>query len=374
MIPDHPIRILIVEDSTLVRQGIKIVLSTAGNPPLQVVGEAGTVADAIAACAQLKPDVVLLDIRLPDGSGLNACRAMLQSHPDVRIIVLTSHSNDSFVYEAVTAGAHGYLMKEIDPAGLVQAVREVAGGQSILAPDVTDRVLRLLRGGASSPQPSDDLAALSPQERRVLALVAEGMTNKQVGQQLNLSENTVKNYLINVFEKLQVKRRAQAAAVYVQNTDPLGAGAIGRNHSRHPFRKPGGFSLVEVMLASIILVLGITTAITTLQRGFQALDTARNYSYASQLMQSELERMRLKNWTQIEALEAAGETTVATDDTATAGRAAFTCKRVITDVKDEMKQITLISTWKGYDGRPHTARFITRYSKSGLYDYFYTAH
>jgi len=169
-----------------------------------------------------------------------------------------------------------------------------------------------------------------------------------------------------------VKRRAQAAALYVRHADP--AAPADRGNPRDPFSRQGGFSLIEVMLAAIVLVLGITTAITTLQRGLQALDTARNYSYCAQLMQGELERLRLKDWSQIQALEDAGETTVATDDTASSARTVFTCKRVITDVKEDMKEIKLISNWQGYDGRPHTARFITRYSKGGLYDYFYTAH
>lgn len=214
-----PIRILLVDDSELVRRGIKTVLSAETDPPMQVVGEAGNVAEAIAQCQRHKPQVVLLDIRLPDGSGLEACRRILQALPDTRIIVLTSYSNDNYVYEAVTCGAQGYLMKEIDPAGLVQAVQDVAAGRSILDPDATSRVLRLLRGGNSGEQGAD-LSILSAQERRVLALVAEGLTNKQVGEQLKLSENTVKNYLVNVFEKLQVKRRAQAAAIFVQQANP----------------------------------------------------------------------------------------------------------------------------------------------------------
>jgi two-component system response regulator DevR len=212
-----PIRVLLVDDSELVRRGIKTVLGTQTDPPIKVVGEAGNVADAVAETLRLKPDIVLLDIRLPDGTGLDACRQILQRQPETRIIVLTSYSNDNFVYEAVTAGAQGYLMKEIDPAGLVQALLDVAAGRSILDPDATSRVLRLLRGGGEH---GADLSALSAQERRVLALVADGLTNKQVGEQLGLSENTVKNYLVNVFEKLQVKRRAQAAAIYVQQTNP----------------------------------------------------------------------------------------------------------------------------------------------------------
>ncbi len=213
-----PIRILLVDDSELVRRGIKTVLTAQTEPAMRVVGEAGTVAGAVTECLQVKPDVVLLDIRLPDGSGFDACRQILQKLPETKVVVLTSYSNDNFVYEAVTSGAQGYLMKEIDPAGLVQAVQDVAAGRSILDPDATTRVLRLLRGGGADQ--GADLSILSTQERRVLALVADGLTNKQVGEQLNLSENTVKNYLVNVFEKLQVKRRAQAAAIYVQQANP----------------------------------------------------------------------------------------------------------------------------------------------------------
>jgi len=366
-----PIRILLVEDSVLVREGIRTVLAAADPSDLAVVGEAGTVAAAIAACDRLRPDVVLLDIRLPDGHGFTACREMLQRHPGTRVIVLTSHSNDNFVYEAVTAGAQGYLMKEVDPAGLIQAVRDVAAGQSILAPDVTERVLKMLRQGGVDRGHEGDLTSLSHQERRVLACVAEGLTNKQAAARLGLSDNTVKNYLINVFEKLQVKRRSQAAALYVQQ-----AGRPTPEAAPPAARADGtaGFTLLEVMFASLVLVLGITTAIVTLQRGFQALDTARNYTYAGQLMQSELESLRLKNWSQLEALQAAGATAVETDPTASSTRTTFACTRTITAPKADMKEITLVATWRGYDGRNHSARVITRYGRNGLYDYFYTAH
>jgi two-component system response regulator DevR len=210
------IRIVLIDDSELVRRGVKSVVTSAEcDPPLQVVGEAATVAEGVTACVRLQPNVVLLDIRLPDGSGFDACRQILGKLPKTRIVMLTAHSNDNLVYDAVTAGAHGYLMKEIDGPGLIQALQDVAAGRSILDPEATARVLRLLRGGTSG-QNSPDLAVLSAQERRVLALVAEGLTNKQAGNLLGLSENTVKNYLVSVFEKLQVKRRAQAAAIYVQ--------------------------------------------------------------------------------------------------------------------------------------------------------------
>lgn len=365
-----PIRILLIEDSQLVRHGLRTVLTAPDEqPPLRVVGEAGSNAEGLAACDQFQPDIVLLDIRLPDGHGFATCREIIARHPATRVIVLTSHSNDSFVYEAVTAGAHGYLMKEIDPAGLVQAVKDVAAGQSILAPDVTDRVLKLLRGGQAAKSAGDDLAALSNQERRVLALVAEGLTNKQVGEALTLSENTVKNYLISVFEKLNVRRRSQAAALYVQNAPaaPDSAPSLPRPAER-------AFTLVEVMLAAAVLAFGIVTAITTLQRGLQAIDTARNYTYAAQLMQGELEQLRLKNWSQLETLQTAGPAQITTDPAASSARTAFQCVRTITSPKADLKEILLISTWRGYDGRAHTVRLITRYAKNGLYDYFYTAH
>lgn len=210
------IRVVLVDDSALVRQGIKSVL-TAQNPtpPISVIGEAANVAEAIATAVELKPDVVLLDIRLPDGSGFDACKEILKRLPDTRILVLTSFTNDSFIYDAITSGAQGYLMKEIDPQGLVQAIHDIASGKSILSPDVMAGVMRVVRGGG--PNEDRSLASLSAQERRVLALVAEGKTNKEIGMDLGLSDNTVKNYLVSVFDKLQVKRRSQAAALYVQS-------------------------------------------------------------------------------------------------------------------------------------------------------------
>jgi DNA-binding NarL/FixJ family response regulator len=210
-----PIRVLLVDDSTLVRRGLQTVLGTATRQPIEVVGEAGTAAAALESVARLKPDVTLLDIRLPDGSGLDVCRRITKDNSDANILILTSFSSDSLIYDAVVAGARGYLMKEIDPAGLVEAVEAASAGRSVLAPDVTERVLRLLRSGPASDG-SADIQNLSAQERRVLALVAEGQTNKEIAEKMDLRENTVKNYLVSVFEKLHVKRRSQAAAIFVQ--------------------------------------------------------------------------------------------------------------------------------------------------------------
>ncbi len=215
-LPHSPIRVLLVDDSALVRQGIQTVLAGLGREAgIEVVGEAPTAATAVEAALRLNPDVILLDIRLPDGSGLDVCRKILNERPKTHVLILTSFTNDTLIYDAVIAGAQGYLMKEIDPAGLIEAIVNAAAGKSMLTPDVTARVLHLIRSGPAHEQ-ATDLSLLSGQERRVLALVAEGKTNKEIGEQLSLSENTVKNYLVNVFEKLQVKRRSQAAAIYVQ--------------------------------------------------------------------------------------------------------------------------------------------------------------
>lgn len=209
------LRLLLVDDSEVVRAGLRSLLGL--EPTFEIVGEAANVAAAIAANGRLKPDVVLLDIRLPDGTGIDACRQMLKATPDVRILIVTSVLDDAIVDDAIRAGAHGYLLKEIDGRGLVNAIRDVAAGKSTLDPAITARVMRLARAGGPT---RDVLAALSPQETRVLALIAEGNTNKEVGAKLGLTEKTVKNYLATVFEKLHVSRRAEAAVIYAQNRKP----------------------------------------------------------------------------------------------------------------------------------------------------------
>lgn len=210
--PTEKISVFLVDDSELVRAGLRTLLSV--EPALDVIGDAANVASAIEGVTRLKPNVVLLDIRLPDGSGIDACRAILQTVPETRVLFLTSVLDDTIVDQAVRGGAHGYLLKEIDGRGLVNAIRDVAAGKSILDPAVTARVLALVKSGGTR----DALGTLSPQERRVLALIAEGYTNKEVGVKLSLSEKTVKNYLSTVFEKLHVSRRAEAAAIYAQGS------------------------------------------------------------------------------------------------------------------------------------------------------------
>jgi two-component system response regulator DevR len=213
----HTITVLLVDDSELVRTGLKTLLTgrSAGGH-FQIVGEAHSVAAAISETTRLQPAVVLLDIRLPDGTGFEACRQILARHPDIRVLILTSVIDDNLVYEAMSSGAHGYLLKEINAQSLCQAIIDVAAGKFILDPAVTTRVLNLVRNGA--PQNEEDkIAQLSAQERRVLALVADGKTNKEIAEQMGLSDKTVKNYLSNIFEKLQISRRSQAAVLYAES-------------------------------------------------------------------------------------------------------------------------------------------------------------
>lgn len=211
------ITLLLVDDSELVRTGLKTLLATRTDGyHLNVVGEAFSVATAIAETARLTPDVVLLDIRLPDGTGFEACRQILAQMPDTRVLILTSVIDDNLVYEAMSSGAHGYLLKEINAQALWQAIIDVAAGKFILDPAVTTRVLNLVRHGAPQNE-QDKLAQLSAQERRVLALVADGKTNKEIAEQMGLSDKTVKNYLSNIFEKLQISRRSQAAVLYAES-------------------------------------------------------------------------------------------------------------------------------------------------------------
>lgn len=213
------ITLLLVDDSELVRRGLIVLL---GNPAyadrLKIVGEAVSVASAIAETERLRPDLILLDLRLPDGSGLEACRQILGRFPNTRILILTSVIDDALVQEALSSGAHGYLLKEIDAQGLYQAIIDVAAGKFILDPTVTSHVLNMVRKGDNKDNAKLNL--LSAQERRVLAFVSEGKTNKEIAAQMDLSDKTVKNYLSNIFEKLHLSRRAQAATFYTATHSP----------------------------------------------------------------------------------------------------------------------------------------------------------
>jgi len=210
--PSPSIRLVIADDSELVRVGLQTLLQ--GAPGILLCGLASTAAEAFAVCKRERPDVVLLDIRLHDGTGIDVCRRLhAEIGGEVRVLFLTSSSEQDIVDEAIRAGAHGYLLKEINTPALLQGIRDVAAGRSILDPQITARVMDLLKNERTKPV----LDALSPQEQRVIALIAEGRTNKEVAAEMGLAEKTVKNYLSTVFEKLHVTRRAQAAAYYTQS-------------------------------------------------------------------------------------------------------------------------------------------------------------
>jgi len=205
------LRVLLVDDHEVIRVGLRTVLRQ--NHGLMVVGEAASMAAAIGQAKKLKPDLVLMDVRLPDGSGVDACREILANRSDTKVIFLTSYSNDDSLLAAVLAGAQGYVLKEINSTALIDAIDKVANGQSILDSAVTDRALAWLRGFKNGERvPGTE--RLSPQEERVVMLVAEGRTNKEIAVALELSDKTVKNYLANVFQKLRITRRAQAAAFF----------------------------------------------------------------------------------------------------------------------------------------------------------------
>ena len=200
-------RVLICDDHEVVREGLRGLISRQAG--MSVVGEADSVADSIAAAARATPDVVIMDVRLPDGSGVEACRAIREARPETRVIMLTSYADDEALFASIIAGASGYLLKQTRGQAVIDAITAVAAGRSLLDPDVTGKVLERLR---ESRAEDPALASLTEQERKVLAGLAEGKTNREIGQQLFLSEKTVKNYVSRILDKLDLSRRAEAAA------------------------------------------------------------------------------------------------------------------------------------------------------------------
>ncbi|MFI9846660.1 response regulator [Nonomuraea sp. NPDC051941] len=202
------IRVFLLDDHEVVRRGVAALLDSEDD--IEVVGEAGTAESAIARIPALKPDVAVLDVRLPDGSGVDVCRDVRSRLPGLACLMLTSFADDDALFDAVMAGASGYVLKQIHGSDLVGAVRTVASGQSLLDPQTTAAMLQRLRDQATRKDP---LAALTEQERHILDLIGEGLTNRQIGERLFLAEKTVKNYVSNVLSKLNMQRRTQAAAL-----------------------------------------------------------------------------------------------------------------------------------------------------------------
>jgi DNA-binding NarL/FixJ family response regulator len=209
-------RVLICDDHEVVREGLRGLIDRQSG--MSVVGEAGTVAESIEAAIRSKPDVVIMDVRLPDGSGVEACRSIRDANPAIKVIMLTSYADDEALFAAIIAGASGYLLKQTRGQAVVDAVAAVAAGRSLLDPEVTGKVLERLRE-TRAEDPA--LASLTDQERKVLTGLAEGKTNREIGEGLFLSEKTVKNYVSRILDKLGLSRRAEAAAYMAKHKPRL---------------------------------------------------------------------------------------------------------------------------------------------------------
>jgi DNA-binding NarL/FixJ family response regulator len=205
----RPLRLLVVDDHEVVRQGLVSLLDRREH--FQVVAEAGTAAEAVEMARKFEPDLVVMDVRLPDGSGIEACREIRAEFPATRVVILTSYPDEEAVLSAIIAGASGYLLKQIRSRDLVSALESVGRGESLLDPAVTEKVLDRVRRIATGTY-TDEMAQLTQQEQKILLLVAEGKTNKEIASDVFLSDKTVKNYVSSILSKLNLERRAQAAA------------------------------------------------------------------------------------------------------------------------------------------------------------------
>src|SRR5690242_11981330 len=200
------VRFFLLDDHEVVRRGVRELLEVEDD--MEVVGEAGTAEEALSRIPATSPDVAIIDMRLPDGNGVEVCRDVRSHNPEVQCVVLTSFADDEALFDSIMAGAAGYLLKQIKGTDLVDAIRRVAAGQSLLDPSVTERVLERLRKG---PKEDERLSRLTEQERKMLDLIAEGLTNRQIGERMFLAEKTVKNYVSNLLAKLGMERRTEAA-------------------------------------------------------------------------------------------------------------------------------------------------------------------
>ena len=205
------IRVFLLDDHEVVRRGLRELLTADGD--IKIVGESGSAVEATHRIPALRPDVAILDARLPDGNGIDVCRDIRAVDPTIQALILTSYDDDTALFAAIMAGAAGYVLKQIRGSDLVSAVRTVAAGQSMLDPQATSKLMARLR---NQPKKNDPLALLSPQERRILELIGEGLTNRQIGERMFLAEKTVKNYVSALFAKLGMERRTQAAAFAVR--------------------------------------------------------------------------------------------------------------------------------------------------------------
>lgn len=216
---DAAVRVMLVDDHEVVRDGIRAMIQSQDD--VVVTAEAGSVRDAIDEADRARPDVIVMDVRLTDGSGIEATREIRAKHPKIRVLMLTSFADDEALFASIMAGASGYVLKQVRSDELVRAIRAVGKGDSLLDPSVTNAVLERLRKGKHLMK-DEKLARLSPQEERILTLVADGKTNREIGEDLSLAEKTVKNYVSSILSKLEVARRAEAAAYLARHTTTPG--------------------------------------------------------------------------------------------------------------------------------------------------------
>ena len=215
-----PLRVMLVDDHEIVRDGIRTMLDPEDD--IVVTAEAGSVIEAVAEAERTRPDVIVMDVRLTDGSGIEATREILAAHPETRVLMLTSFADDEALFASIMAGASGYVLKQVRSGELLRAIKALGEGQSLLDPAVTASVLDRLRKGKHLMR-DERLARLSPQEERILTMVADGRTNKEIGEALRLAEKTVKNYVSSILSKLEVARRAEAAAYLARHTTTPGS-------------------------------------------------------------------------------------------------------------------------------------------------------
>ncbi|MGW2829630.1 response regulator [Streptomyces sp. NPDC001286] len=217
--PDEPIRVFLLDDHEVVRRGVHDLLDD--EPDISVVGEAATAEQALVRVPALRPHVAVLDVRLPDGDGVSVCRELRSRMPELSCLMLTSFDDEEALLDSIMAGASGYVLKQIQGSDLVSAVRTVASGQSLLDPSATTRLMARLRHDQRQEEEPDALPGLTDREREILALIGEGLTNRQIGQRLFLAEKTVKNHISRLLAKLGVERRIQAAVIATQAQDRL---------------------------------------------------------------------------------------------------------------------------------------------------------
>ncbi|MGW7566108.1 response regulator [Streptomyces tendae] len=217
--PADPIRVFLLDDHEVVRRGVRDLLDD--EPDITVTGEAGTVEQALVRVPALRPQVAVLDVRLPDGEGVSVCRELRSRMPELACLMLTSFDDEEALLDSIMAGAAGYVLKQIQGSDLVTAVRTVAAGQSLLDPSAATRLMARLRGEQAKEEEPDALPGLTDREREILALIGEGLTNRQIGQRLYLAEKTVKNHISRLLAKLGVERRIQAAVIATQAQDRL---------------------------------------------------------------------------------------------------------------------------------------------------------